>query len=203
LKAARASETSEQSVRPKPVPPRSPVFQAFAGQKEQVSPVVSKKATMPRLFGANPLDRYFSTKVLPPVNWHAAGALLGITGEVTPSRIAEAIVKLPGMSACLLVAPPNLTVLGEWPEAMGVDNSLSFGRRVARVLKQGNASVVSHRQIPVDGGALLVFSIDDLMVCVISRAVDVPAAIRQRLLVVAKAMAHARQALRKSEELEI
>lgn len=202
LKATRASESSEPSERPKPVPPRSPVFQAFAGQKEQVSPV-SKKATMPRLFGANPLDRYFSTKASPPVNWHAAGALLGITGEVTPSRLAEAIVKLPGMAACLLVVPPGLTVSGEWPEPMGVDNSLAFGRRLARVLKQSNASVVSHRQIPVDDGALLVFSIDDLMVCVISRTVDIPAAIRQRLLVVAKAMAHARQALRKSEELEI
>jgi hypothetical protein len=197
-KSPRAAEPTE---RPKPTPPKSPLWSFLPPKKDEVTPKPSDPST-PRLFGANPLDRYFSTKALPAVNWYAAGALLGLTGEVTPSRIGDAIVNLPGISACMLAAPPALTVSDEWPESLGVDNSLAFGRRLAGVLKPKDSSIVTHRQIVTDVGTILVFAIDDLVLCVLGKGSEVTVATRQRLLVAAKAMAHARQAVRKGGESE-
>lgn len=198
---AKSSRSMELGDKARPTPPRSPLFSVFSGGS---SPTAAKIASgpVPRLFGANPLDRYFSTKAPPPVNWYAAGALLGISGEVTLSRIAEAIRALPGISACLFVAPPNLTVSGEWPASMEVDNSLAFARRLAGVLRQNRSSVVTQRNIVTDSGTLLVFSIDDLIVCVFSRTKYVEPAIRQKLLVITKAMIYACQAVRRSPDSE-
>lgn len=197
-KSARAAEPVE---RKKPVPPRSPLL-SFLPPEKHLPVQKPADSQTPRLFGANPLDRYFSTKASPPVNWCATGALLGLSGEVTPSRIADAIVKLPGVRGCMLAAPPNLTVSGEWPVSMGVDNSIAFGRRLALALKQRDRSIVAHRQIVTDAGMLLVFAIDDLVLCVAGEGGEITVAIRQRLLVIAKAMAHARQAVRKAAEAE-
>jgi hypothetical protein len=175
----------------------------FAGRSRQAETTVSDPSGVksPRLFGANPLDRYFSTKAPPPVNWSAAGALLGVSGEVTVSGIADAVAALPGITACLLVAPPNLTASGKWSDSMGVDNSLAFARRLAGVLKGGDGSVVSQRRIDTDAGAILVFAIEDLLVCVVTRTGEIAPGIRQKLLVLTKAMAHARQAVRMRPEI--
>jgi hypothetical protein len=190
----------EPAARPKPTPPPSPVF---SGRPPQAAPkpFSQPKARLPRLFGANPLDRYFSTKAAPPVNWCAAGALLGVKGEVTASRIADAISALPGIFACLIVAPPYLSVSGKWPEPTGVDSSLAFVRRLSGVLKQRDGPTVAHRQIQTDSGSILVFAIDDILLCAAARIGEVAPTIRQKLLVVTKAMAHARQVGRNRPDL--
>jgi hypothetical protein len=155
---------------------------------------------LPRLFGANPLDRYFSTKAPPPVNWCAAGALLGVKDQVTASRIADAIAALPGIFACLIVAPPQLNVSGKWSESTGVNASPAFARRLSGVLKRRDGPTVAHRQIQTDSGSILVFAIDDLLLCAAAGFGEVAPSIRQKLLVVTKAMAHARQAVRNRPE---
>ena len=146
----------------------------------------------PRLFGANPLDRYFSAKAAPCVNWNAAGALLSLSGEVTPARLAKAIVSIPQVFACLLVAPPLLAVEGTWPSSMGVDNSLAFARRLSGVLKGSRNGRISHRVISTDRGEILGVGIEDVLVCVAVEPGGVTAANREKLSVITKAIAHAR-----------
>jgi hypothetical protein len=196
---SKSPSTSESTSRPKPTPPRSPLFAGFASKAASTTSK-PRQAKIPPLFGGNPLDRYFSTKAPPPVNWYAAGALLGVTGEVTAFRIGDAIAALDGITASLIVAPPHLTVSGTWPESLAVDNSLAFARRVAGGLKRRDGPAVVCRQIPCNSGLLLVFAIDDLMLCAATSASDVEPGIRQKLLVVTKAMAHARQAIRARAE---
>jgi hypothetical protein len=134
------------------------------------------------------------------VNWYAAGALLGVTGEVTAFRIGDAIAALPGITASLIVAPPHLTVSGTWPETLAVDNSLAFARRLSGGLKRRDGPAVVCRQIPCDIGLLLVFAIDDLVLCAATPASEVAPGTSQKLMVVTKAMAHARQAIRARAE---
>jgi hypothetical protein len=198
---SKSPSTSESTSRPKPTPPRSPLFTGFESESKAASaPSKPSRAKIPTLFGGNPLDRYFSTKAPPPVNWYAAGALLGVTGEVTAFRIGDAIAALPGITASLIVAPPHLTVSGTWPESLAVDNSLAFARRLSGGLKRRDGPAVICRQIPCDSGLLLIFAIDDLVLCTATRASEVAPEIRQKLLVVTKAMAHARQAIRERAE---
>jgi hypothetical protein len=176
----------------KPLPPPSPLFLPGVSKTKADAPV-RKIVSVPALFGANPLDRYFSTKRQPPVNWGAAGTLLGISGEVTVSRIADAIALLPGVSGCLLMASPYLMVSGEWPASMGVDNSIAFARRMSGLVKRGEASSLVQRQIPTVRGAVYLFAIEDVVVCAVTREGEVSPSIRERLSVVTKAIMYARK----------
>jgi hypothetical protein len=190
--------TEPEKGKPKATPPISPLF---AGRNSQTEFRLQQNQTAktPPMFGANPLDRYFSTKLPPPANWEAAGTLLGVTGPVTISRIAEAISNLPEIAGCLLVTPPDVTIKGHWPESLGACNSLAFARRLAGVLRRG-VSGLSQRRIMTDCGVVLVFAMDDVLLCALSRSSDGSAGIRERLSVVTKAISYARKASTRPSE---
>ena len=60
------------------------------------------------------------------------------------------------------------------------------------MLKRG-VNGLSQRRIMTDCGAVLVFAIDDVMVCAVSRSHDVLPGLRERLSVVTKAISYARK----------
>jgi hypothetical protein len=197
-----AKLSSTDDVKPRPVPPRSPMFVGRNGSVE--TPDFAKPAfKAPPLFGANPLDRYFSTKTPPPVNWGPAGTLLGISGDATINKISDAIFELPGVVGCMLVASPYLSVSGEWPDSTGVDNSLVFARRLSGLLKRGQSAGLSQRQITTEFGVIYAFAIEDVLLCAISLKEGVTPGIRERLSVVTKAITYARKtSLKRMDESE-
>jgi hypothetical protein len=197
--SAKAVAPAPGTVKTRPTPPPSPLF---AGRSIPTIPLPTHPPVkVPPLFGANPLDRYFSTKTPPPVNWGAAGTLLGISGEVTVTGICDAISELPGITGCVLVAAPYLAVCGDWPDAMDADNSLTFARRLTGLLKRGNSGL-SQRQITTESGTVYAFALDDVLVCAISAGGEVTSGICERLSVVTKAITYARKAALKRSEAQ-
>jgi hypothetical protein len=118
---------------------------------------------------------------------------VGVSSDATLSQIAQAIVELPGIRACLLVASPNLVVAGAWPASMQVDNHMGFARRLSPLIPTKDTALLSQARIVTESGALVVFAIEAVLVCVLVKGLQPAPEVREKLAVVAKAMAHARK----------